>query len=189
MSRPNRLLLLTLIAGLLVSACSSATPAPTIPAEIPPPDAEGYPFGPTSTPFDYTKDGYPEPESTPFFLELAEELEIPAPGEDTGILTGQLLTPGPGGEPYYGTVYLARTITTDQEGMPPIVAFSEGVDPVAEQDRSGRFILKDIQPGIYALVIWTPVASTVIADQGTGEYRTFEVKAGEVTDVGIIGIP
>jgi hypothetical protein len=159
-------------------------------SEVPPPVTEGYPFGPTSTPFDYSsEEGYPAPEATPYFLDLPDTIEIPEPGEETGVLVGQLLSPGPGGEPYYGTVYLARTITTDQEGMPPIVAFSEGVDPSAEQDRTGRFVFKEIEPGTYALVIWTPVASTVISDLETNEYRLFEIKAGEVTDVGIIGIP
>ena len=189
MARVYRLFLFTLIAGLLASACGPATLTPTAALEVPAPVAEGYPSLPTSTPFDYTNDGYPEPESTPYFLELPETIAIPTPGEATGVLIGQLLTPGPGGEPYYGTLYLARTIHTDQEGMPPIVAFSEGVDPVAEQDRTGRFVINDIEPGIYALVIWMPIASTVISDLETGDYRMFEVKAGEVTDVGVIGIP
>jgi hypothetical protein len=92
-----------------------------------PPIAEGYPAGgypvggypaespATSTPFDYTQDeGYPAPENTPSFSSLPDELSIPTPQAASGVIIGQLLSPGPGGEPYYTVLYLANTIPADQ---------------------------------------------------------------------------
>lgn len=191
--------LLILLIAILFAGCGQLDPAPietapaatglatSAPAEIP--EVSGYPAGATPTPFDYSQEGYPAPETTSPSVELPASLEIPEPEADSGIVTGQLLTPGPGGSPYIGSLYLASTIASDQEGFPPIVAFSDQVDPLAVQDQSGRFLFTDIAPGNYSLVIWNPVASTVIEEPGTNDYMVFEVKAGEVTDLGVIGIP
>jgi hypothetical protein len=138
----------------------------------------------------YTPDpGYPSPLVTPFFADLPESLEIPEPSSDTGIIIGQLLTPGPGGQPYYATLYLAQTIEASEEGYPPIISFSEAENPVAQQDKSGKFLFVDISPGEYALAIWSPISSTIVQDPDTGDYLVFEVKAGEITDLGVISIP
>jgi hypothetical protein len=190
--------LLVLVAALLFAGCGQldpvpvetapATTAPTVSADLP--VDGGYPAGATPTPFDYSQEeGYPAPEASSPPEELPESLEIPEPAADSGVVTGQLLTPGPGGSPYIGSLYLASTISSDQEGFPPIVAFSDQTDPLGLQDQTGRFLFSDVAPGTYALVIWTPVASTVIEEPGTNEYMLFEVEAGEVTDLGVIGIP
>jgi hypothetical protein len=144
----------------------------------------------TPSVFDYTQDqGYPEPAITPFFANLPDALTIPDPKADLGIVIGQLLTPGPGGEPYYTTLYLARTIESDQGDMPPIIAFSESEDPVSTQDKAGAFMFVDVPPGKYALAIWSPLTSTIIQSPDSEDYLVFEVKAGETTDLGIIAIP
>jgi hypothetical protein len=189
--------LLILATALLLSGCGQVDPAPVeisatpTPAEFSEsPEVAGYPAGPSPTPFDYTQDeGYPAPQVSSPTAELPELLEIPEPGEESGIVTGQLLSPGPGGTPYIGALYLANTIPSDQEGFPPIVSLSDQTDPLAVQDQTGRFLFTDITPGTYALVLWNPVASTVIEEPGTNEYMVFEVQPGEVTDLGIIGIP
>lgn len=190
--------LLVLVAALLFAGCGQLDPVPveTAPATTAPtisddlPVDGGYPAGATPTPFDYSQEeGYPAPEASSPPEELPESLEIPEPAADSGVVTGQLLTPGPGGSPYIGSLYLASTISSDQEGFPPIVAFSDQTDPLGLQDQTGRFLFSDVAPGTYALVIWTPVASTVIEEPGTNEYMLFEVEAGEVTDLGVIGIP
>ncbi len=182
----------------LNTSCSAPTPAETVEAgasEVPeasPTLFSVYPYPAPVTPtlFDYTKEeGYPIPESTPFFENLPDLLVIPTPGAETGVVVGQLLTPGPGGEPYYSTLYLARTIFADEEDMPPIIAFSEAEDPVSTQDKTGRFLFTDVPPGEYALALWSPVSSTILQEPDTEEYLVFEVKAGEVTDLGIIAIP
>jgi hypothetical protein len=208
--RKNKLLIIFVLISIFLTSCGSETPTPPIVEEVDQPvqntptlveepptideptqSFEGYPAEgyATSTPFDYTQDeGYPVPESTPFFVELPDELSVPNPDSNTGIIVGQLLTPGPGGEPYIASLYLARTIDTDKAGYPPIIAFSDTEDPLANQDKTGRFFFESIEPGTYALAIWTPIASTIIQDPETGLYMLVEVRAGEVIDLGIIGI-
>lgn len=179
---------------LFLVGCSKPTATPTetetvletplIPVGYP------YPYPVVEVTDIYTPDpGYPSPMVTPFFADLPESLEIPEPSSDTGVITGQLLTPGPGGEPYYATLYLAQTIEASEAGYPPIISFSENENPVAQQDKSGRFLFINVPPGEYALAIWSPISSTVIQDPDTGDYLVFEVKAGEITDLGVISIP
>ena len=208
--RDTKLFLLIAMVMIITTSCNPETPTPpTIeatqqPEEVAPTaieesptinegyPAEGYPAEgyPTSTPVDYTLDeGYPAPETTPFLPTLLDQLTIPTPEVDKGIIHGQLLTADPEGEPYYATIYLARTIQSAQEGYPPIVTFSEDEDPSSVQDKEGRFLFTNIPPGIYALAIWSPVSNIIIVDPDTQNYMLIEVRAGEITDLGAIVIP
>jgi hypothetical protein len=181
-------LLFTMILAASLSACGTeatleAQPIPTHDSSYPPPaatrevsnalDMESYPAPATAV---------AQPAAT------GRPVEIPKPGEDAGVVTGKLLTPDENGEPYLATIYLARTVEADQEGFPPLIAFSEETDPKAVQDSSGQFVVAEVPPGTYALIIWTPVTSIVIEETEGEDYLLFEVKAGEVTDLGIIPI-
>jgi len=190
------ILFLLIILTLIATGCQGETtpqppPLPSHTAAEGYPGVEGYPYpGPVaSTPVSNTFDeSYPAPEFTPMTIQLPESLVIPEPGKDTGIVIGQMVS-GPDNQPFLGALYLARTIKADKEGLPPIVAFSDSTDPLAVQDQTGRFLFIDISPGVYALMIWNPVTSTVIQDEKTKEYRLIEVKAGEMTDLGTITLP
>jgi hypothetical protein len=115
-------------------------------------------------------------------------LAIPTPSNGLAVITGQLLIGGEGGQPFTGVLYLGSTLAASDPSFPPMVAFSEITDPRAVQEAStGHFMFADVKPGIYALVIWTPVGSTPIEDS-TGQYLLVEVQAGDVKDLGIIPI-
>lgn len=183
-------LLLAAVLAATLAGCGGA-PSPTaqaIPAS-PTPSLEAYPPPFTPTPASFVEEGYPVPSEAPPILQLPDSLELPTPSPEAGVVTGQLLTPGPGGEPYIGALFLAHTIETEQAGYPPIVAFSDSTDPRALQDKTGRFLFAEVPPGTYALVIWSPVASTVVVDPETDDYLLFEVEAGKVKDLGVVPIP
>ena len=208
--RDTKLLLLIFTVLIITTSCNPETPTPPTAKTTPlleevaptaieesPSINEGYPVEgypaegyPTSTPVDYSlNEGYPAPETTPFIATILDQLTIPTPEIDKGIIQGQLLTTDPEGEPYYATLYLARTIQSDQEGYPPIVTFSEDEDPSSIQDKGGHFLFTNINPGIYALSIWSPVSNVIIVDPDTQAYMLIEVNAGEITDLGVIRIP
>lgn len=116
---------------------------------------------------------------------------VPTPTQKTGVVTGQLLTPGPGGQPYIATLYLATFVYPQGNAeAPPLIAFSEETSLQGVQDpATGRFYFADVPPGKYAIIIWTPVVSMPLRDAESNTEITFEVKAGEVTDLGVIAIP
>lgn len=184
----NITLLFIIILATGLSACSSeatleAQPIPTRDSAYPPPAATSA----VSNALDM--ESYPAPtQASGQTAATGTPLAIPEPEDQTGVVVGKLLTQGENGEPYLATLYLARTVDADQEGFPPLIAFSEETDPRAVQDSSGQFVFSEVPPGTYALIIWTPVTSNVIEETDSDEYLLFEVKAGEVTDLGIIPI-
>jgi hypothetical protein len=134
---------------------------------------------------------YPGPgdaTSTPQNQAVPTEIVVPTASAGLGIVTGIMRTPDANGEPYLATLYLASTVQASDPNYPPLIAFSEADDPKAVQDASGRFLFIDVEPGEYALLIWTPVGNTVIEDPETEQYFVFTVEAGKVLDLGVIPI-
>jgi hypothetical protein len=190
--------IILIIATILLASCkpeveTTPSPSPTLTQEPISPSDEVYPPPSIATPFDYTKDEpYPAPDDLPLPTPQATLplIQIPTPHEYLGVVTGRLVTPiGESLLPYLATLYLANTIPPDQEGYPPMIAFSEDTSPIAIQDNTGRFFIDQIEPGDYALVIWTPIASNVIMNQETEDYLVFTVYPGEITDLDNIIIP
>ncbi len=134
---------------------------------------------------------YPLPATRETSEESAQiPIIIPTPSSKTGVITGKLLSGVSDPQPFITDLYLGHAIQPDQPGYDPIISFSEDSDPKADQDPiTGEFVLSGIEPGTYALVIWTPVASTVIRDQNTGGFLLFEVEEGTLIDLGDIIIP
>jgi hypothetical protein len=124
------------------------------------------------------------PEITPTY---AGPFVVPTPTGDTGVVTGQLLTEQDQ-KPFINVLYLANTITAEQEGFAPIISLSEDTAPVAKQDIDGRFYFEGIPPGSYALALWGPLTSLIITEPDSDTYLVFEVQAGETIDLGIIHI-
>jgi len=119
------------------------------------------------------------------------EFVAPTPTSQTGVVTGQLLTPGPGGKPYIATLYLGTFLypENDPDGS-PLITFSEQTSLQGVQDQqTGHFYFANVTPGKYTIIIWTPVMSMPLRDAKTRTEITFEVKAGEITNLGIIAIP
>lgn len=139
---------------------------------------------------EFAYEAYPEPLSGPTAtFTPALPVVIPTPEVDLGVVTGKLLSSDPGNPPYLATLYLGNTIKPDKEGFPPMVTLSEDTDPKAIQDESGTFVFSAIKPGFYAILVWDPTVSKVIMDEKDENYFVFEVKAGEVTDLGVIYYP
>lgn len=74
-----------------------------------------------------------------------------------------------------------------QPGDQHAITFQQKSSPHVEVDAQGNFALVDVKPNTYALILWTPLRSLVIADpkQPTQELSV-EIKAGQVTDLGDI---
>ena len=139
---------------------------------------------------DYNAMPYVPPEvEPPSTATPSVPIVVPTPRADLGIVVGKLLSTDNGNPPYLATLYLGSTIEADKADFPPLVSLDETTDPKATQDESGAFVFIDIKPGIYAVIVWDPYTSIVIQDEKKENYLTFEVKAGEITDLGTILYP
>ena len=118
--------------------------------------------------------------------------------------SGELLVRDPTPEAGFGTVqgiltlnkapaagrvlYLAKVIhTTDKgEGIGGVAALDPTSDPATESDPSGYFVFPNVSPGRYALGINSPIGPVLINRDGNEIFA--EVTAGEITDIGQVGI-
>lgn len=113
---------------------------------------------------------------------------VPTPLKGTGTIVGQIastaseksatgfylylanllpLTPGPG-----------HLITIDPERSPKTIV-----------SVNGRFIISNVTPGQYALVLWLPRDSRFIADPNNPEQELIvSVTSGEIVDLGILRV-
>lgn len=118
------------------------------------------------------------------------ELHIPTPSQNGGVVTGKLVHMSSDSEPYIADLYLGLAIPADQPDFDPIISFSQETDAKAIQNpSSGEFVFPNISPGIYALVIWTPINSNVIREPGGEKFMLIEVVTGETLNLGTIFIP
>jgi hypothetical protein len=121
----------------------------------------------------------------------AEQLTIPEPDPEKGIVTGRLLLYSTE-EPYLAPgIYLGKEITdqsTSDETLPSVVSISPGSDPIATQAQDGTFLFTEIDPGEYRIFLWSPMSLVLLKDIFTSSEIIVIVEPGEITDLGDIFI-
>lgn len=121
-------------------------------------------------------------------LEDNQNFSIPTPEVGKSVLSGQMLTPGIGGKPYIGDLYLANLVHPNEIDQPPLIKFSETQNPRAIVNSEGLFYFQDVEPGEYALIVYS-LAGTYIIPDSDGQTMFIIVEGDVVVDLGIIEIP
>jgi hypothetical protein len=204
MKNKREKLLLTLSMSLLIislfalSACSSNTLTPE--AEKQPTEevinteiSNAYPESEVPL-VEVTGDtGYPidEAEIKDYYEEYPLSVEIQTPTSDKGVVTGRLVTSA-NQEPYLApALYLGNYLQPeeDREDIPQAISIATETDPKAIQAQDGTFVFSNVEPGEYALFIWTPMSLILVSDLDNfqGE-KIIIVTAGEILDLGTINI-
>ena len=182
---------LALLCLLAAAACSAdPTQAPGATAE-PTTDRAGYPASegyPVS-------DGYPvEGEDPPYPIEdgeadaFEENLTPVAPPPevtaDTGAFSLKLFYAATG-DPVRGQLFFAAEMLP-VEGMEDsyVPKLHQASAPSGSSDSGGQVHISTIPPGKYSLAVITPLGPVLVEQQGTQEPITFDIIAGEVTDLG-----
>jgi len=186
-----QLILLIFIAVIGIGACTSQhsdSVPPTSSIEAAYPEGDGEPMEQDL----YIDQGYPAGEDD-YDIDAfyPQSVEVPLPGENTGVVTGKLIS-ADNQEPYLAPVlYLGKYQNPEQEaeGLPKAFSISTETDPQAVQSQDGNFVFSNVDPGEYRLFIWTPMNFLIVDDAMTHENIVVQVDIGEVTDLGIIVIP
>ena len=114
------------------------------------------------------------------------KITIPTPAEGKSIVYGIALN-SITSKPIAGTLFLAKNLTYDLEGIPPTVSFSTQTDPSAVYNRdTGEFYFKDIEPGLnYVIVIHNgPNDFTIVRDPEADIPLSLAIEENQVLDVG-----
>jgi hypothetical protein len=120
------------------------------------------------------------PEATPT-LAASEDAQ--------GVTVTGVLTAGGDSAPHVGlagtTVYLAEMLMAS--GSPSgLASMDEAEAPAAEVDDQGAFVFSGVEPGMYALIIKTPISLIVAHDLTTDSDIVFTAEAGQDVDLGTI---
>lgn len=119
------------------------------------------------------------------------DLVIPTPQAETAVVYGKLISLHDE-EPYLApSLFLGMVLSpdTNSENAPILTSVSIDDDPMAEQALDGTFLFRDVLPGKYGLIFWTPMSAFIIEDSKTGIPVFVEVEAGQTYDLGSIYLP
>lgn len=118
-----------------------------------------------------------------------QQLVIPTPGKDSGVVYGKIVSAATGRAPE-ANIYLSRNLTAGEPDLPPMISFSYQTNPRAQVDDDGNFYFSDVPVGVYAITIWTHPLDTLFIETEDGQdYLWVEVKAGETLDMGVVQSP
>lgn len=126
-------------------------------------------------------------ESTVPTATVEPELAIPTLGPGIGVVVGAVEVEGLD-EPMSGVpVFLGEPIGSDSDA--PLFGLEPSTAPGATTDQRGGFVITDVTPGDYVIILWNPVNSIMARDFETGEPLVISVGAGEVVDIGKLSEP
>jgi len=135
--------------------------------------------------------GYPAPSGDPYILDYPDRINIPSPSPDTGIVVGRMIIDDGLDSPYLApAIYLGSAIKPSNPDYPPLISLDLVNDRLATQDINGNFVIDNIQPGDYGLIIWSPYSQTLITDStDSSSPLVISIVPGSVLDLGTIVIP
>lgn len=199
MRRHMLAVVLYLLLGIAMSACTSSPPPETEPTPTDTPsDTQTYPNpGSAASPAQQPTSPYPggeaPPTSTPAVPPDATPPPIPTAGTETGVVHGILLSAATQ-EPLTpanatAVMYLSPLVTGTNEDF-PIAVLDKEISPTTLPGMEGIFVFLDVPPGEYLIVVETPLNQVAARSVDDVEYDlVVNVVAGEVIDVGRIYIP
>lgn len=110
----------------------------------------------------------------------------PPPSEGKGVVCGYLIDEATSLPPQ-SALFLSANIAAGRDDVPAMISFSYQNSPRAEMNEEGYFCFENVEPGTYALTLWTPPSNTEFVENVDGQdYLWIEVDSGSVVDLGHI---
>lgn len=124
---------------------------------------------------------------------IAPTAVVPEPENGKGTVVGILYDPSKDRPFALQFVYLAGVIEMKpQQGDGEPLLFAEldvSSDPFAQTDENGWFVIENVEPGLYALIVRLPnLVESPLYKAGTGVNVSVELEAGKITDIGTVDI-
>jgi len=117
-------------------------------------------------------------------------LQVPTPAAGLGVVRGQLVGSSPSSREFLaGEIYLAPLVYAQGATPIPFVRLKPDEDPRATlRNEANEFVIVDVPPGKYGIVIHTPLRDYVVPDE-EGGFLIIEVQEGKIFDLGVIELP
>ena len=116
---------------------------------------------------------------------VAAPTSIPRPSQDEGAITGRLVDHISGAPAREMVIYLGQLSPVTIGGSDShLITVLPSSSPRSATDEQGYFAFGDIEPGTYAMIVWSPVNSWVVSDPETGLDILVTVERGAITDLG-----
>lgn len=132
--------------------------------------------------------GYPAQVTGDVFRTPEPPTDVPLPSRGNGVVSGvlysanaQMLIPGT-------LLYLTPAIGAEKRGVPPIISGpndAEGDIRGISNDK-GQFILSNVPPGNYYLVVSSPLSWSLAEIAETGQPRLIEVVPDTIIALGVV---
>lgn len=126
----------------------------------------------------------PTDKAIPTATELIVAATMPVPAEGKAVVCGYLLD-GDTSEPPQAALFLSPNIAANRDDVPAMMSFSFQTNPRAEMTEEGYFCFEDVDPGVYALTLWSPPDTVEFIESEDGQdYLWVIVEASSVLDMG-----
>lgn len=114
--------------------------------------------------------------------------DISTPGASVGTVTGRLTGNTPGA--LTGLALYFGTILPLTPGPDYLINLDLVNSPKTSVREDGSFLMENITPGKYVLVLWTPHTSHYVPDPNNPEHELIvEVIGGKIVDLGALSVP
>ena len=120
-------------------------------------------------------------------LLLNPTLKIPKAGRTTGVIVARISSTTYGDYLSGVTLYLGDFLPLEP-GSEYLITFKEQESPHEEVNEDGYVIFDNVSPGEYALIVWSPLRSTVASDLGGERELRIKLEAGQVLNLGEISV-
>jgi hypothetical protein len=107
----------------------------------------------------------------------------PQPSPGKGAIVGRLINNATNGPGHSVRVYLGVKVVAEP-GPAYFISTQRNSSPQGDTTPQGYFTINDVEPGTYALVVWSPQASQVLTDPETNQDYFVDIVADEVLEIG-----
>ncbi len=109
-----------------------------------------------------------------------------APTSETGSVTGRVIIRRDGVDtPVAGVIVGLAELIRDESGVPRASGYSADSAKKGVTDTDGGFVVNNVVPGVYSIILDAVVTSYQLIDETTDETILVDVKAGETNDIGV----
>lgn len=109
----------------------------------------------------------------------------PATTKDAGALIGTLVVRRPAGnQAVNGVIIGLATVIRDEKGNPKVSGYEAASAPKSITDDAGHFVISDLKPGAYTVILDAVLSQWQLSDPKTGNTIVVQIAPGQVTDLG-----